>query len=99
MTAAEEDLQNERWARDFADKLQERNITVAIIRQVIEHADVIVLYRDYGLRAVGFWSFQLRLVVIWSPLHPSRWVSAFWKAKGRRYLLSRDDAELLWERR
>ena len=95
---AKDDLQSQRWARDFSDKLRERNITAVMVQQVLEHPDIIVLYRHQGRTVFGFWSFRVKLVAVWTPSSPSRWVTAFWKAKGRRYLLSKEDAELIWTR-
>ena len=98
--AAWEDFRAERWGRDFADKLRQRGITKEMVRQAIQSADAIVLYRYRGLRAVGFWHARRRLIAVWSPRHPSRWVTAFQKPPdGKRYLMGQDEAELLWERR
>jgi hypothetical protein len=98
--AAWDDFGAERWGRDFADKLRQRGITKEMVRQAIGNADAIVLYRYRGLRSVGFWHPRWRLIVVWSPRHPSRWVTAFQKPPdGKSYLMGQDDAELLWERR
>lgn len=98
--AAREDFQAERWGRDFADKLHQRGITKEMVRQAIQSADAIVLYRYRGLRAVGFWHARRRLIAVWSPRHPSRWATAFQKPPdGKRYLMGQDEAALLWERR
>ena len=97
---ARDDLHSQRWVRDFADKLRERNVTIAMVDHVINHADAIVLYRHRGLLSVGFWYARWRLVVVWSPRSPSRWVTVFFKPmRGKAYLMSQEDAELLWERR
>ena len=97
---AQDDLQSQRWARDFSDKLRQRNVTVTMVQHVITHADAIVLYRHRGFRSIGFWYARWRLIVVWSPLRPSRWVTVFHKPMhGRDYLMNQEDAELLWERR
>ncbi|MCS7187877.1 MAG: hypothetical protein N3B10_14780 [Armatimonadetes bacterium] len=89
----------QRWARDFTDKLRDRKINIEVVRAVVEHPDIVALHRHGKLRSIGFWSFRQRLIAIWSPLAPSRWVTAFRKSKGRHYLLQQEDAELLWERK
>jgi len=38
VNVAKEDLQSQRWARDFADKLHQRNVTIAMVQHVIENA-------------------------------------------------------------
>ncbi|MCS3919507.1 hypothetical protein Q2T83_12940 [Fervidibacter sacchari] len=96
--AAREDLQQQKWARDFADKLKDRGITVAMIEQTLTDADAVVVYRYRGLRSVGFWNERRRLIAVWSPLRPSRWVTAFFNDDGKDYLLGQDDAELIDER-
>jgi len=96
--AAREDLQQQRWARDFADKLRDRGITIAMIERTLTDANAIVIYRHKGLRSVGFWNKRRRLIAVWSPLRLSRWVTAFFNDDGKDYLLGQDDAELVEER-
>lgn len=97
--AAREDLRVQKWARDFADKLKQRNITTAAIEKAVESADGIVIYRHRGLRAIGFWHEGQKLVAVWSPRRPSKWVTCFRRPESLRYLLMAEDAELLWRKR
>lgn len=79
VSVARDDLQSQRWARDFADKLRERNVMIAMVKHVIKHADAVVLYRHRGLLSIGFWYAHWRLIAVWSPRRPSRWVTVFYK--------------------
>ena len=96
---AEDDLQSQRWARDFSDKLRQRKISVEEIRRAVANADAIVLYWHKGRWAFGFWNEQMSLIAVWSPYRPSRWVTAFHNRAGKDYLMTREDAELLWATR
>jgi hypothetical protein len=92
--AAMEDIQRQRWARDFADKLVERAIDLILVKQAVEKADAILLYRHRGLWSIGFWLSRRNLVVVWSPRYPSRWVTAFWRKAALDYLRRQEDAEV-----
>jgi len=54
--AAREDLQQQKWARDFADKLKQRGITISLLNRAIIDADAVVLYRHKGRYVIGFLS-------------------------------------------
>jgi len=97
--AAREDLQQQKWARDFADKLKERGITISLLNRAIIDADAVVLYRHKGRYVVGFCHERLQIVAAWSPRHPSRWVTSFRRPEVLRYLLRLEGAELLWAKR
>ena len=97
--AAREDLQQQKWARDFADKLKDRCIALDVLQSLVSRFDLMVLYWHRGKRAIGFWLKEQNLVAVWSPRHPGRWVTVFRHDRGRTYLLSQEDAEILWERR
>lgn len=84
---ARDDLRSQRWARDFVDKLRDRKIGIEAIQAVVERPDIVVLYWHGKLRSIGFWSHRYQLIAIWSPLSPSRWITAFRRNRGRRYLL------------
>lgn len=94
VAAARDDLLNERWARDFADKLRTRQVTMQSLMTTVSMDNFIVLYWHKGLAAIGFWHPAVRLVAIWSPLRQGKWVTAFYR--DIRYLLSQEDSEVLW---
>jgi hypothetical protein len=75
--AAREDLQQQKWARDFADKLRQRGITTEQVLRTASLQSFIVLYWHKGRAAIGFWHPDIRLVAVWSPLRKGRWVTAF----------------------
>ncbi|MDW8029790.1 MAG: hypothetical protein RMK94_15525 [Armatimonadota bacterium] len=79
---AKEDLMAQKWTRDFADKLKQRNIATKKVEKVIESSDAIVLYRHRGLRSFGFWHERQKLAAIWSPRRPSKWATAFFNDDG-----------------
>jgi len=89
--AAREDLKQQRWARDFADKLRDRDIALDALRHLVNRFDLMVLYWHRGMRAIGFWLKELNLIAVWSPRHPGKWVTAFRHDRGRTYLLSQED--------
>ncbi|MFN3422580.1 MAG: hypothetical protein ACK40X_12745 [Armatimonadota bacterium] len=95
---ARDDLRSQRWARDFADKLRDRKISVAEIERTVVNANAIVLYRHKGRWSIGFWNERVKLIAVWSPYRPSRWVTAFYNRTGSDYLMAREDAELLWSK-
>jgi hypothetical protein len=75
--AAREDLQQQKWARDFADKLRQRGITTEQVLRTASLQSFIVLYWHKERVAIGFWHPDIRLVAVWSPLRKGRWVTAF----------------------
>jgi hypothetical protein len=75
--AAREDLQQQKWARDFADKLRQRGITTEQVLRTASLQSFIVLYWHKERAAIGFWHPDIRLVAVWSPLRKGRWVTAF----------------------
>jgi hypothetical protein len=75
--AAKEDLQQQKWARDFADKLRQRGITTEQVLRTASLQSFIVLYWHKERVAIGFWHPDIRLVAVWSPLRKGRWVTAF----------------------
>ena len=46
--AAREDLQQQRWARDFADKLRDRDIALDALRHLVNRFDLMVLIGTEG---------------------------------------------------
>ena len=92
--AAREDLQQQKWARDFADKLKQRGILLGQILKTVSLQSFIVLYWHKGRAAIGFWHPDIRLVTVWSPLRTGRWVTAF--RRSLNYLLEREGCEVLW---
>jgi len=97
--SAREDLRAQKCARDFADKLKERNIATAEIDRAIANANAIVLYRHHGFFVIGFYHERSQILAVWSPRQPSRWVTSFRRPEGLRYLLRAEDAELIWLKR
>lgn len=63
--AARDDLKQQRWARDFADKMKQRNISVAQILKTVSMQSFIVLYWHKGKAAIGFWHPETYLVAVW----------------------------------
>ena len=92
--AAREDLQQQKWARDFADKLRQRGITAEQVLRTASLQSFIVLYWHKERAAIGFWHPDIRLVAVWSPLRKGRWVTAF--RRSLNYLLEREGCEVLW---
>jgi hypothetical protein len=75
--AAREDLKQQKWARDFADKLRQRGITTEQVLRTASLQSFIALYWHKERAAIGFWHPDIRLVAVWSPLRKGRWVTAF----------------------
>ena len=94
LRAAREDLRQQRWARDFSDKLKQRGISVAQILKTVSLQSFIVLYWHEGKASVGFWHPETYLVAVWSPLGIGKWVTAF--RRNLAYLFEREGCEILW---
>ena len=75
---------------DFLDKLRQRRISLAMIRDSINNSNVYIARYWYGDgNRVGIWQPQTRLFVAWKPRYqrsPSRFMTAFRKSDGISYM-------------
>lgn len=90
-----EDYRQNKFSRDFEDKLSGRKISLqTMIATVTSRDSFIVEYRDdkTGLERIGFWHPRFGIFVAWQSEGKTQFVSAFRRRDGRRYLQDLWDA-------
>lgn len=84
------DFHDQKFSRDFYNKLKQRNIHLPMVRDIIYDNGTYIARYWYGDgNRVGLWRPKDRLFVAWKPgsvLSPGRFMTVFRKADGIAYM-------------
>jgi len=90
LRAIREDLRQENFSIDLADKIGQRKIPLHEIRNAVNSPDsYIARYWYVDSNRVGIWHPKTRLLVVWKPrkgASPSRIMTCFYRADAIAYL-------------